>query len=330
MTTPLNLFYAEPDDDRWLRYDRYPRRFIRRVVRGRPTVGGHERVFLNLCAGLDRIGVPYRANDYRHARRHPEELACLIGKHSLLDACEWKNPIVYGAAVCSHPLDDPGLFARKLVVRVLVPGPWMKRMFDPYWAPRVETWPVGIDTEQWRPASCEPSFDVLVYDKVRWDHAHYDAVLIDPLRRHLQNSGHSVREIRYGHYRERDFKAVLSSCRAMVFLCEHETQGIAYQQALSSGIPIFAWDRGGDWQDPAYYPHKVKFGPVTSVPYWDRRCGERFIDAAAFAAGWDDFWSGVLANRYQPREYVLSNLTLEQSAQKYLRIIGGLADAKAA
>jgi glycosyltransferase involved in cell wall biosynthesis len=73
--------------------------------------------------------------------------------------------------------------------------------------------------------------------------------------------------MRYGYYREGDFLAVLSQCRTMIFLCEHETQGIAYQQALSCNVPILAWDRGGPWQDPAYFPDKVVFEPVTSVPY---------------------------------------------------------------
>jgi hypothetical protein len=54
------------------------------------------------------------------------------------------------------------------------------------------------------------------------------------------------------------------------------TQGIAYQQALSCGVPILARDRGGHSQDPSYYPHKVIFSLVTSVPYSDGRCGRRF------------------------------------------------------
>ena len=41
-------------------------------------------------------------------------------------------------------------------------------------------------------------------------------------------------------YREEEYRAALNKCRAMVFLCEHETQGIAYQQALSCDVPIFA------------------------------------------------------------------------------------------
>src|SRR5277367_619112 len=111
--------------------------------------------------------------------------------------------------------------------------------------------------------------DVLIYDKVRWDHDLYETSLLQPIRSVLRKNGRSFTEIRYGDYREESFCHLLSRCRTMIFLCEHETQGIAYQQALSCGVPILAWDRGGYWQDPSYYPHKVAFNPVTSVPYWD-------------------------------------------------------------
>jgi hypothetical protein len=44
----LNLFYEEPDEDRWLLLDRFPRQIVRRIVRGKPQPGGQMRVFLNL------------------------------------------------------------------------------------------------------------------------------------------------------------------------------------------------------------------------------------------------------------------------------------------
>ena len=57
----LNLFYEEPDPDRWISLDRYPRRMVRRLLRGKPRPGGQARVFLILCAGLDRsFAVSYR------------------------------------------------------------------------------------------------------------------------------------------------------------------------------------------------------------------------------------------------------------------------------
>jgi hypothetical protein len=315
----LNLFYEEPDEDRWLPFDRIPRRIVRHVLRGEPEIGGHQRVSLNLRAGLERLGVPYRFNDYDYARRNPQELACVIGKAHVLDKIEWKNPILFGAAVFSHPLDDPHLFERLPVRKILLPGAWMKAMWQPYWDEPIGVWPVGIDTDRWQPrAVADKPFDVLLYDKVRWDHERYESSLIEPIRGKLRQAGRSFREIRYGAYREVDFEAALAECRTMVFLCEHETQGIAYQQALAAGVPILAWDRGGYWQDPAYFPDKVKFQPVSSVPYWDERCGRTFASIEEFDAAWPRFWDEFQSGRHDPRAYILDNLTLEQCAQNYL------------
>ena len=200
----------------------------------------------------------------------------------------------------------------------------MQVMCKPFWGDSVQAWPVGIDTELWLPAE-DKRVDVLLYDKVRWEHDRYEDSLIKPIRSHLQGRGHSVIELRYGFYRESAFRAALEQCRAMIFLCEHETQGIAYQQALSCGVPILAWDRGGYWQDPSYYPHKVTFDPVTSVPYWDERCGKTFKDAAAFSDTWCHFWEDVRSQRFRPRNYVLENLTLEKCARQYWSIAQDVA-----
>lgn len=324
----LDLFYDEPDPDRWLRFDRYPRRLLRRIVRGKRRPGGQTRVFLNLMAGLDEIGVAYRVNDYRHAVRHPEQLACIIGKPFVLDRIEWRNPILFGAAVFSHPTDDPDLFSRRPVRKVLVPGPWMEAMCKPYWGERVEAWPVGIDTRLWHPVDPGEKTDaVLLYNKVLWDRPERESDLVQPIRDALAASGQPFVELRYGHYVEDDYRDALRSCRAMIFLCDHETQGIAYQQALSCDVPVMAWDLGGPWRDPTYYPHRVVFDPVSSVPYWDARCGKRFTDAAAFRASWHRFIEQVRAGIFRPREYILENLTLAACAERYVEIARAVQSA---
>ena len=194
----------------------------------------------------------------------------------------------------------------------------MKEMCRPHWGERVEAWPVGIDTESWLPTGTK-DMDVLIYNKVHWEYERFDSALIEPIRATLRTRGHSFSEIRYGFYRDEEFYAALTRSRAMIFLCEHETQGIAYQQALSCGVPILAWDRGGCWQDPAYYPHTVRFGPVTSVPYWDERCGAKFANADEFKNSWSNFWDATLASRFKPRDYIMENLTLKECARAYLK-----------
>jgi hypothetical protein len=320
MSETLNLFYLEPDPDRWFPGDRFPRKLIRWIVRGPRRPGGQERVFLNLKAGLRQLEVPFRENDFAYARKHPEEPVGIIGKPHVLDMMEWKNPILFGAAVMSHPLADPGLLNRRPIRKILVPGEWMRKMCEPYWGDKVEAWPVGIDTDLWCPApEVKREYDFLIYDKVRWEHDRYEKELIEPIRSELRRQSLSFAEIRYGHYKEEDFHSLLKRCRAMIFLCEHETQGIAYQQALSMDIPVLAWDRGGYWQDPQYYPQRVKYGPVSSVPYWKDTCGEKFMEVGQFKACLKLYLDMQRKGKYEPRVFVKNNLTLKRCAEEYLK-----------
>lgn len=317
---PINIFYSEPDPDRWLKFDRYPRRIIRRLVRGKSRPGGVAMVALNLLKGLDKLKIPYRLNDYRYIKNNPDEVACIIGKPHLLFDKKWINPIVFGAGIYSHPIDHPNLLINyPNVQRVLVPGVWMRKMFEPYYGAKVLAWPTGIDTDEWKPSTNIKNIDFLIYDKVRWEHDRYENDLISPIIDTLNHKKLSHLYIRYGNYTPAELKDKVSKCRAVIFLCEHETQGLAYQQILATNTPVLAWDRGGYWQDPAYYPSKVKYGPVTSVPYWDEKCGSKFTGADDFAKNLDGFLDQV--NSFSPRDYILEHLTLEKCAQEYFNIV---------
>jgi len=265
----LNLFYSEPDPDRWFKYDRFPRKIIRRLVRGKQRPGGVMTVAINLMEGLDRLKIPYRFNDFRYIKNHPGEVACIIGKPHLLFERDWENPVLYGAGVFSHPIECPDLFEKYHHVKhLLVPGDWMLKMFEPYYGKRVSVWPTGIDTEKWKPTEDVKKYDFLIYDKIRWfnNYQDYHISLLKPIISSLENKGLLYHCIHYGHYHPQELEKKLSESKAVIFLCEHESQGIAYQQILSSGIPILAWYRGGFRQDHYYYPHKVKFGPVSLLP----------------------------------------------------------------
>ncbi len=317
---PLNIFYSEPDPDRWVKFDRYPRRLIRRLVRGKTRPGGVAMVAINLMKGFNKLGIPYRLNDYRYIRKNPEDIACIIGKPHLLLERRWINPVVFGAGIYSHPIDYPNLLTQHPnIKRILVPGEWMRQMFEPYYADKVLAWPTGIDTDSWKPAPETKSVDFLIYDKVRWEHDRYNDTLISPIIKTLNDRNLTHLYIRYGNYTPAELKDKISKCKAVIFLCEHETQGLAYQQILATNIPILAWDRGGYWQDPNYYPDKVKYSPVSSVPYWDERCGRKFTGIEDFYQNLTGFLHDI--NKFKPRDYILENLTLEKCAEEYLKIV---------
>lgn len=318
----LNLFYEEPDPDRWIKFDSYPRRIIRRIIRGKPRPGGVMMVALELVKGLDKLNIPYRFNDYKYAKQNPRELIGVIGKPQLIYQKKFKNPMLFGAGIFSHPSDCPDLFKKyPNVKKLLVPGNWMVEMFKPFYGDKVQAWPVGIDTVQWNQKIKAANLvtDFLIYDKIRWRHEEFENNLINPIISRLKKLNLTYKMIRYGSYTHSILKEKLSSCKAVIFLCEHESQGLAYQQILATNTPILAWDRGGFWQDPDYYP-KIKFGPVSSVPYWDERCGLKFKDASDFNNVLLEFQKKLDHQLFVPSFYIKENLTLEIATQNYVDI----------
>ncbi|WP_428681617.1 glycosyltransferase [Reyranella sp.] len=319
---PLNIFYEEPEADRWAPLDRYPRRLVRWLLRGPKQPGGTMRVCLNLCAGLDRLNVPYRVNDYRHIRKHPHELACLIGQPHILPKFALETPMLFGTSIYNHPIDDPDLLRRRNICRVLVPSPWVERMFSSVWPGNVSLWPCGIDTDRWSPSKrANRDVDVLIYDKIFRHRDRYTRSIVDPLLAELRRRRLTVEVLRYGSYREKTLYDLSKRARAMVYLSHHETQGFAAQQMLSSNVPLFAWDREGLWTDRKYVPHLVRFGPVSSVPYWDERCGTKFTGSGDLLPAFDKFWFGVEAELFAPREMIVEKFTLEGQARAYLALV---------
>jgi glycosyltransferase involved in cell wall biosynthesis len=180
---------------------------------------------------------------------------------------------------------------------------------------------VGIDTRRWRPvAGSRKPFDCLIYDKILWNRDRVVPALLDPIRDELARRGLSFVELRYGCYDEDRYEEVLRQCRFMVFLCEHESQGIAYQECLSCGVPILAWDQG--WcLDPNRSTWHQSDIPATSVPYFDARCGMTFRDVHEFAGKLTVFLDLDRSGAFAPRDYVVEHLSLEKSAATFLGLL---------
>jgi len=188
---------------------------------------------------------------------------------------------------------------------------------------------VALCDVDWRPLEGRvPSVDFLIYDKIDRDHERDVSALLDPIRQALRERGKTVREIRYGAYRPEQFHSLLQSSRAMIFLCEHESQGLAYQEALSCNVPILALNPG-----ECLEPDRSRWGvpriPASSVPYWDDRCGLTFRDAAQFPAALEAFEDKRRQGHFQPRAYILENLTLEKCAKRFVDILKESYEGKA-
>jgi glycosyltransferase involved in cell wall biosynthesis len=324
----LCLYYLlEPERDRWLPGDRFIRPLARRLVRGPQRAGGLDKVFINLRLGLDRLGIAYEINPPFRRLQKEDRVAVLGRGRHCLEGYAQPNPIMAGIGLMTHPSEWPTLCKDYPVVRYLQHSAWCDAVYRRYFGNRCAIWPVGIDTDRWRPANPdEKSVDFLLYDKIHWERDTREIDLLSPIRAALAQGGLTCETLRYGQYTPDAFRTALARCRAMIFLSAHESQGIAAQEALASGVPLFAWDPGAV-QDPERFRWGEPVIPATSVPYFDARCGLRFRDQAEFSTQLPEFYAGLKASRFAPRDYILENLTLEKCSRHFVEIVDAAQSA---
>ncbi len=279
---------------------------------------GYEVSFGLLIKSLKRVGMNLYIDDYRLARKNPTYPISISGFPDILNNWPLPNPAVLGPGLYEHPKRNPELMRDPRFRGYIVKSEWMKEMFGPYYGrDRITPFFSGMDLTEWPDErNHEKEFDFLIYDKVRWNRDHYVPNLIEPILKTLQSKGLSFSVLRYGTYRHEQYAALLAKSKAMLFLCEHETQGMAWQEALASNIPVLAWDQGF-WLDPNRADWELDPVPATSVPMFAEECGERFTHFGDFEASLDRFMANL--ERYEPRRWVSSELSLERSAAIFLK-----------
>ena len=315
-------YRLEPERDRWLPGDRWLRPAVRRIVRGPRRPGGIDKVFTNLRLGLDRLGVAYEVN-LPFARLRPDDLVGVLGiGRNCLKGYARREPLVAGIGLMTHPSEWPTLFEDYPVACYLQHSAWTQALYRKQFGDRCGIWPVGIDTEAWSPLRTpgEKTIDFLIYDKIHWGREGLVMELLTPIGETLKRMGYSSAVLRYGSYQPAEYREALGRCRAMIFLSPHESQGIACEEAMAAGVPILAWDPGLS-QDPERFRWNDPVIPTTSVPYFDERCGCRFLDYAEFGRQLPLFMERLKSGALSPREYVLENLTVEKCSSHFVDIL---------
>jgi hypothetical protein len=322
LDTDVLLFFEDVDRDTFVRGDRRFHRFLRKTWylarSGRPKVTGFEMWFLLLKKALEKIGRRVHVNATSLARRNPRFPVGMVGYPHILDGWSLPNPALLGPGLIDHPNVLPDLMKDPRFKLYVVTSDWYGAMFAKvYGDDLLAPWHAGIDLEAWPDLSGRPKdVDVLLYDKIRWRRDELEPGLLAPMQRLLAERGLRYETVRYGKYDLAEYRSLLARSRSMFFLCEHETQGLAYQEAMASNLPILAWDPG-TWVDPQAKSHDATPIPASSVPYFGPECGERFRDAREFPPAFTRFWEKL--PRYTPREFVRRELSLEGSGRLYLR-----------
>jgi glycosyltransferase involved in cell wall biosynthesis len=296
-------------------------RFVYRWAKGKQVYTGFYVAFLLLVRALREAGCDVHVNNFRLAEKYPDYPIGISGYPSVLQKVKLANPAIFGPGDYGYPDEVSKFSANCNIRRYIQPSEWAASLYRTSCAGKMMVWPVGIDMAAYPDVSAErKDIDFLIYDKIRWDRDREIPRILEPITQHLSAEGKRFKILRYGEHHFGQYSESLRRSRALLFLCEHETQGLAYQEALASNIPVLAWDEGV-LVDPLQRPFLPDGRIVSSVPYFDERCGETF-KISEFKTVLDVFEARLTS--YRPSEYISEQLSLKRSAETYLQAYRGL------
>lgn len=290
-------------------------RFAWGRLRGKHNKSGFYVAFIGLRDALVAAGHRVRINDFAAARRAPDHPIGIAGYPSVLDQVRLPNPAIFGPGDPGFPDAAGSLAAQPHIRRIIQPSDWFVDYYRTTCGDKMLRCPIGLDLSQIEDARGVPKrVDVLIYDKIRWHRDTRVEAVRERLIRHLEARGLSHATLVYEHHTKDTYFALARESRTMAFLCEHETQGLACEEAMAMGLPIFAWDEG-ELVDPLQIPFAPDGLRVSSVPYWDDRCGIRFT-LADIEDAFDRFWAA--RDGFDPRSFVGDVLTPAETAAIYM------------
>jgi hypothetical protein len=281
------------------------------------TISGFYAWYMLLVRALKENGYRVYENNYELARANPSYPVGLVGTPLCIPKWDLLNPAILGPSMYDHPSQNPALMRDNRFKYYLLTCEWLKNVFSRVYGNKCVLWRAGISTDEWVDVKDhEKTIDVLIYDKIRWERKKTTPLFLEPIKNFLEENDLSYFVLQYGNITHEAYKDLLSKSRAMVFLCEHETQGMAYQEALASNVPVVAWDHGW-WTDPVWPAYSETPIPATSVPLFSRECGEKFRMVADFPKTFEKFWSKL--ESYNPRQFIQREVSFKKSAGTYCK-----------
>lgn len=154
--------------------------------------------------------------------------------------------------------------------------------------------PFGIDTNKFNVTHTVKDL-VLVYFKYR------NTQELSNICYKLQNSNIPYKILEYGTYKESDYIQLLKRTKYMIIVGSSESQGFALQEAMSCNVPLYVWNVTRFREYKCEKDCLIINTPITTIPYFDERCGDTFI-ADTFSPETFDY------SKYKPREFILENL----------------------
>jgi hypothetical protein len=167
--------------------------------------------------------------------------------------------------------------------------------------------PFGINTEYLKPNhNVQKTNNILIYWKNRYTND------LQAVKHILDTNKLNYTIITYGSYNNNEYHRILQEVKMCIWVGRHESQGFAFQEALSIGVPLLVYDVSDMKQEinssgqSEYYNYTIPL-PASAASSWDPICGEKTTDPREL----DRLLKKMLGNieAYRPREFIERELS---------------------
>lgn len=268
-------------------------------------VRGPYKVIVNLIESLEHTKTPYAINEDKYDYNYLIDYGAEgHSKHEKLehDSCII-GPQIWPFDAYGQFLRDNPQYYKKLIVPSI--SPKISFVDQGFVEEKISVWPVGI-----KDINVDRTGDkVLVYHKQRSEED------LKVVTNFLEDKNLQYEVLRYEHYSQDQFYSCLESCSRVIIVGRPETQGIAYQEMMSSNLPLLLWDVK-EWYDYGLPEAHQKYPSPTLAHYFSDECGMRFYSKDELESAFDKFSSTT----YNPKEYVKRELSYEVSIKRLIAL----------
>ena len=230
---------------------------------------------------------------------------CVISPSQIVDTPEYLNTLfLYGPDVSFFPNKLPKTQQKNAYYNTVCQ--WMHNEWAKSWS-NIISIPYGIDTDEFNSIENAIKDIIFVYYKNR---PIEELIVVQKLLR-TQNIDYIVIS---GEFDEEQYKNILHYSNFGIWLSDSNTMGFDLLQALSCNVPLFVWDI-----DCILNPIAKKNMPATSIPYWDKMCGEVFYSKEEINKKFTGFIKNL--RKYTPRKYVLDTMSYEKCESRLIDFI---------
>lgn len=280
--------------------------------------GGHFGVSRSLIEGLQKL-------NYKNFNYNPPSLSQLgeivvviSDIKALKQAIKWKREgkikkLIAGPNLCVLPTDFPEITAPE-IDKYITHSDWCITYFEnlsPSLKGRMAKWPAGVNENYWAP---DPNIKktgkrILFFNKRPKKDLYQKCLEI------AYSYGYEVLELIRGNYTHDQYRSLLNKVDFLIHFVEHESQGISLSEAWSMNVPTFVWNQGV-WK----YSEQITI-ESSSAPYLNPLNGAFFKDEIEFKNLFNHKFDPSL---YEPRKWLLENLTDTKSAGILVNIVNSL------